>query len=106
MAHPIKYVESNVPSQLKACVVHLHEGRLSKNQLKKIGQTNTRYVTICKLRDKQGNVVAEGKASCSTVDNPSRKIGRAVAIGRALAEYYTPTPRFNDANEWLTVRSS
>lgn len=83
-----KFVESNIPSYLRAHVVYLHEGRLSRNQLKKIGQTNTKYVTICKLRDSEGNVVSEGKAVCSAQDNPSRKVGRAVAVGRALAAYY------------------
>lgn len=84
----MKFVESNVPSHLRVCVVHLHEGNLSRNQLKRIGQTNTKYVTICRLKDEQGNVVAEGKGVCSAKDNPTRATGRAVAVGRALANYY------------------
>jgi hypothetical protein len=77
-----------VPDHLRVHVVYLYEGRTSRNQLKKIGQTNTRYVTIAKLKDQDDNIVGEGLAACSQGDNPSRKVGRAVAVGRALQEYY------------------
>jgi len=88
MSQTLKFVESNVPEHLRVHVVYLFEGRTSKNQLKKIGGTNTKYVTICRLRDPDGQVVAEGRAACSTKDTPNRRTGRAVAVGRALAEYY------------------
>jgi hypothetical protein len=83
-----KFIEGNVPDHLRVHVVYLHEGRTSRNQLKKIGQTNTRYVTLARLKDQDDNVVGEGIAACSQGDNPSRKVGRAVAVGRALQEYY------------------
>jgi hypothetical protein len=85
---PLKYIESNIPSHLHLHVLYLHEGRCSNNQLKRIGGTKTRYVTIARLKDEQGNVVGEGKAACSTKDNPNRRTGRAVAVGRALQEYF------------------
>jgi len=82
----MKRLEANLPKHLRVHVVHLHEGNVSRNQLKKIGHTNARYVTIARLLD-DDTVVAEGLSACSQKDNPSRKIGRAVAIGRALASY-------------------
>ena len=87
-AQAIKFVESNVPEHLRVCVTYLFEGRVSKTQLKKIGQTRTTYVTLARLKDPDGTVVAEGQSACSSKDCPSRKVGRAVAVGRALAEYY------------------
>jgi hypothetical protein len=83
-----KYIEANIPEHLHLHVVYLHEGRLSKNKLKAIGQTKTKYVTLARLKDSDGHIVAQGKAACSSKDNPSRRVGRAVAIGRALQEYY------------------
>lgn len=87
-----KYTEAALPSHLRAQVVHLHTGNASKNQLKRIGKTNAKYVTIARLWDYDVNTdeevcVAEGIAACSPKDNPSRQVGRAVAIGRALKEY-------------------
>jgi len=85
----MKNVESNVPEHLRVHVVYLYKGRLSKSQLKKIGRTRTTYVTIAKLFTKEGGrLVGEGIAACSTGDRPSRKVGRAVAVGRALAAYH------------------
>ncbi len=86
----MKMIESAIPEHLRVQVVHLFEGRVSNNQLKKLGKTNTKYVTLAKLRDKKtDDIVGEGIASCSTKDNPSRRVGRAVAIGRALREYHS-----------------
>jgi hypothetical protein len=87
----MKYIEANVPDCLYTNVVYLHEGIVSKNKLKKIGHTNTKYVTICKLIDKiSGEVMAQGQASCSPCESPTRSVGRAVAVGRALAQYMEP----------------
>jgi hypothetical protein len=83
-----KFIEANVPEHLRVHVLYLHEGRCSRNQLKRIGGTKTNYVTIARLKDEAGNIVGEGKAACSQKDNPSRQVGRAVAIGRALQEYF------------------
>ena len=33
-------------------------------------------------------IVASGCSTCSYKDNPVRKIGRAIAVGRALKSYY------------------
>lgn len=86
----MKYTEDAIPANLRLVVHHLHEGKCSRNQLKKLGRTNTKYVTIAKLKDKDTNfTVAKGMAACSSKDNPQRKLGRHVAVGRALAQYYS-----------------
>ncbi len=85
----MKLTEANVPDHIRVHVVYLFDGRLSKNQLKKIGKTRTEYVTIAKLFTREtGRLVGEGLAACSHTDNPSRKVGRAIAVGRALASYH------------------
>ena len=86
----MKFTEAAIPDTLRLEVHHLHEGKCSRNQLKKLGRTNTKYVTIARLRDKDTNyTVAKGIAACSPKDNPTRKLGRHVAVGRALAQYYS-----------------
>lgn len=86
-AQAIKFIEANIPQELHLKVHHLHLGKLSKTKLKRIGHHNTEYVTLARLYDKAGILVGEGKATCSERDNPRRSTGRAVAVGRALAEY-------------------
>ncbi len=86
----MKYTEEKIPSGLHLKVVHLHQGNASRNQLKHIGKTNAKYVTLAKLVDEENRVVAKGRASCSQVDAPRRDIGRAIAVGRALKNYFHP----------------
>ena len=83
----IKYVEANIPEGLHLKVHHLHTGKISKTKLKRLGHHNTEDVTLARLYDEAGILVGEGKATCSERDNPRRSTGRAVAVGRALAEY-------------------
>ena len=84
----MKYLESNLPKGLYIKVVHLHQGNTTRSQLKKIGKTNTRYVTIAKLFDDNHPFsVAQGMAVCGHNDSPSRQLGRSIAVGRALREY-------------------
>lgn len=73
-----KYVESNVPKSLRVQVHHRPES-----------EGFFRYKTVCLLRDSVTNEVrASAMALCSLKDSPSRKIGRAIAVGRALKQYY------------------
>lgn len=53
-------------------------------------RVNNRIVkTICELVDvKEHVVVVTGCACVSPKDNPSKKIGRAISIGRALKLYH------------------
>ena len=85
----MKYLEENVPESLRVHIVYLHEGNSSRSKLKKIGKTNTTYVTLAKLISKDTDItLAEGMASCSPMENPRRATGRQVAIGRALHNYF------------------
>lgn len=74
-----KYVEANVPKNFDVHVTHLHSGNSTRRQRK-----GHEYMTIAKLVDPMGRIVSMGVAQCSRKDSPSRKVGRSVAIGRAL----------------------
>ena len=79
--------KETLPSGIYVRVVHLHPGNTTKNQLKRIGKTNAKYVTIAKLYDDEHPFsVAQGIAACGSKDSPTRKLGRSIAIGRALKE--------------------
>lgn len=69
-----KYTEANIPEGLRAEVRYL----------------KSPWITHCFLvEDATGVVVASGTAVCSKKDQPVRKIGRAMAIGRALKKLLT-----------------
>lgn len=85
----MRYSEAVIPEWIRTQIIHLHPGNTSGNQLKKHGKTNAKYVTICKLFDRNtlpDRPIATGVAACSSKDNPSRALGRQIAIGRALKE--------------------
>ena len=84
----LKYNEKNIPEGMFIKVIHLHTGNTSKNQMKKLGKTNAKFITIARLY-MNGIMfsVGEGIAACSKKDSPSRRIGRSIAIGRALKGY-------------------
>lgn len=68
-----KYTEANMPLGMKAEVRYLK---------------GSRWVTSCHLVDTATDkVVSHGTAICSARDKPVRKIGRAMAIGRALKQF-------------------
>lgn len=73
-----KFTEASIPSHLKALVRY---------------QRGNRVVTYCKLvhkitRGDDEYIVATGHAICSAKEQFNKKIGRAIAIGRALSLYY------------------
>lgn len=69
----------NVPKNMYLSITHLHQGNSSRNKRK-----GHPYVTIAKLFERNSNeLVAVGKAYCSRKDNPSRMLGREIAVGRA-----------------------
>lgn len=41
-------------------------------------------VTMCKIKDAEGNVVSMGESRCHTNDNFNKRIGRDISLGRAL----------------------
>ena len=72
----MRYVESNVPEGVRLQVIH-RPPRKRKD----------RYQTYAMLRDSETDaLLAIGKSQCSREDAPSRKVGRAVAVGRALKQ--------------------
>lgn len=73
-----------------------HEYQRQLDTIKKLGgvvtikhhpynETKTRYWTECLIS--HGNVVAYGDAICCPRDTPNRKLGWAIAVGRALHTY-------------------
>lgn len=89
----LKFTENFIPPGYRAQVTYLYEGRrdrkgepLSKSKLKRIGKHPTKYVTIASLFDPSNVLLGQGKAVCSTNDSPCRRIGRQIAIGRAMAQ--------------------
>ena len=74
----MRYTESNVPEHLRVQVVHRPPRR-----------RKDRYQTYAMLRDRETDaLLAIGHSKCSREDAPSRKVGRAVAVGRALKSYF------------------
>jgi hypothetical protein len=69
----IKYVERNVPDDVRVIVQYT---RNERRQV--VGAT-------CWLRSKaDDSLLAIGKARCAKWDEPNRKVARAVAVGRAV----------------------
>lgn len=46
----------------------------------------SRGMTLAEIYDPMGNLVAEATAVCSRKDNYSKRIGKDIAVGRALKE--------------------
>ena len=96
MSNYVKYTEKNVPSRLKVRVIHQREPVWSHE--KQDWEFHYNGVTIARLYDRESKrLMSEGVAACKLftwsgkpVDVPSRKIGRAIAVGRALKNYYLP----------------
>lgn len=81
----MRFVESNVPEHIQVRVRYVTRyrgGPFQSDQLPK-------WQTSCTLIDRESrHVVAYHQAHCSEEDQPVRKIGRAVAVGRALKSYW------------------
>jgi hypothetical protein len=85
-----KYTEANIHPSLRLRVHHQKEPVWNAER----GDWDWHYngVTVAHLYDRQTDrLMGEGIAACRlSVDMPSRKIGRAIAVGRALKDYYQP----------------
>lgn len=96
-----KYVEKNIPKLFgedwknfyRLRVVHLHSGNCSRS--KRNGKEMKTIATFEKPSHKIGErqehfrdwqVVARGSAACSKRDCANRKVGRQVAVGRAMLD--------------------
>jgi hypothetical protein len=77
------FVEGNIPKEHRVIVHHFHSGNSSKKF-----RHGRDYMTTAILLDKEGKRIGSGRAHCSGGDAPTRAIGRAVAIGRAMKQAY------------------
>lgn len=75
-----------VPNGYKMKVFHVHD----KERLQdvKIMKKPPKYFTMAVLLDDEGYPVSAGTAACSPRDNPSRKLGRAIAWNRCVSYFY------------------
>lgn len=78
----LKYTENNVPKNTRIRVHYLQQGKVTGMP------TNVKRITIASLIDNlTGQKLAEATSFCDERDNDSRKIGRAIAVGRCLKDY-------------------
>ena len=84
----MKYVESNLPYGYELQVRHYHDGNSTREERAQlgtdIGAAGSRYVTRAVILDAEGARLSSGVASCGSMDNPCRMVGREVAVGRAM----------------------
>lgn len=62
-------------------VNHFHQGNSSNK--KRHGKP---YMTVAIIKDSTETVIGAGKACCSKYDLPVRRVGRAIAVGRAIRD--------------------
>jgi hypothetical protein len=74
--------KEELPEGYRIKIKHLHEGNVGKKLL-----MGARYATVAEVEDDKRNVIATATAICGKRDNPSRKLGRQIAVGRALKKY-------------------
>ena len=74
--------ENNLPKHVKVVLKHFHKGNSSRSARK-----GHPYMTLCQLYDRSTHLlIGHGESHCSNKDLPNRRIGRHVAIGRAMKE--------------------
>ena len=72
------FTEKHIPKGVTAWFHHLRD------------ENNIIFETTCDLVDNiTGKALIRGRARVSPRDNPNKKIGRAISLGRALKEFYT-----------------
>lgn len=72
----MKYKEANIPHYLKLKVYHR---RPESDDV-------STWTTEATLYTADNQLAGYGLAKCNPKDNPSRKVGRAIAVGRALKD--------------------
>ena len=82
----MRYVEANIPEGFRLKVRYYTRLR---NHRGKYPPCDAKWFTIAKLYDKNDLLCGHGQSSCSERDTPNRKVGRAIAVGRAVKQYYT-----------------
>lgn len=81
MSHS-KYIEENLNEKFKTRVAHYHPGNSTDED-----RDGNKYVTVAQIVTRPplvSAVVGMGVAECGKKDNPSRKLGRRIAVGRAI----------------------
>lgn len=79
----MKLTENNIPDGVQLRVSYVSRLRSDADHHLPL------WMTFARLIDSETNeVVASAHSNCSEKDIPSKKIGRAIAVGRALKEYY------------------
>ena len=80
----MKYIESNIPSNLSVRVHHYHPGNTVDLQ----DRERVQFVTHAWLVNKKGRCVSDAISVC-TGRKAKRAIRRQIAVGRALKQYMT-----------------
>ena len=63
---------------------HLHQGNSTPEE-----RHNSVYKTVAWAIDEKGNRLATASARCRKGDSPTRKEGKAIAVGRLLSQLNT-----------------
>lgn len=80
----VRYVEGNIPEGIRVHVRYTTRFRSPDNS-----QHLPKWYTSCELVCEQtGEVVSFASSNCNEEDQPVKKIGRAVAVGRAFKKYW------------------
>lgn len=80
----MRFVESNIPDGIQ---VRVHYVTRFRHPLQ--AEALPKWRTTCELVDREtGKVVGYHQTDCSEADMPVRKIGRAIAVGRAFKAWY------------------
>jgi len=74
---------NNLPHGFRLRVSHLHAGNSSKRQ-----RHGKDFRTIAEIVNESDEVFAGATAECSEKDSPRRQVGRQVAVGRALKNFW------------------
>jgi len=64
-------------------VVHLHPDNSTRRQ-----RRGSEYLTIAKVYDDLGTVIATAVSKCSPEDKPSRQVGYELAVGRVVKQLH------------------
>jgi len=72
-------MSNQLPGGLKIVNQYLHAGNSSRKK-----RRGSKYVTLSKIIDRKGNVIAEGRSTCRKGDELSKFIGKNFADHRAL----------------------
>jgi len=77
-----KYTEDMLPQGHRVRVKHFHNGNSSEEF-----RDHKPYVTLASVLDTNQVPVGFGVSACSKRDTPNRKLGRQIAIGRAVKDF-------------------